>query len=182
MKQMSKEEVLNEAENRGFNYEAHHHDCAQSTLLALMDVFELKADDAFKAATGFAGGVGRIGHLCGTFSGAIMAFSLLYGRDIKDMLHPEEAHRLKVLEEAEIKIQDMVLKLRKKYEENYGAIECRGIQKKVYGRWFDLTNPEDFAEMKKMGAYEDKAPSVVGRGSRWAAELIYDELKKDGRI
>jgi len=179
---VSKEEILNEAENRGFNYEANHHDCAQSALLALMDVFELKADDALKAATGFAGGVGRTGHLCGSFAGSTMAFSLLYGRNIEDMLHPEEAHRLKVLEEAEIKIQDMVTRLRKKYEAYYGGIECRTIQEKVYGRWFDLTKPEEFAEMKKMGAYEDKAPSVVGRGSRWAAELIYDELKKDGKI
>ena len=182
MKQMSKEEILNEAEKRGFNYETHHHDCAQSTLLALMDVFEIKADDAFKASTGFAGGVGRTGNLCGSFAGATMAFSLLYGRNIEDMLHPEEAHRLKVLEEAEIKIQDMVLNLRKKFEEYYGGIQCRTIQEKVYGRWFDLTKSEDFEEMKKMGAYDDKAPSVVGKGSRWAAELIYDELKKDGKI
>jgi C_GCAxxG_C_C family probable redox protein len=38
----------------------------------------------FKAATGFGGGVGRMGDICGALSGGVMAIGLQYGRTTKE--------------------------------------------------------------------------------------------------
>ncbi len=37
-----------------------------------------------KVATGFCGGIARTGGICGAVSGAIMAISIFYGRDLPD--------------------------------------------------------------------------------------------------
>jgi len=65
-----REQMLKEVEQKGFKYEQDYWDCAQCTLLAIQEVFGLNADDAVKAATGFAGGIGRRGSVCGAVAGA----------------------------------------------------------------------------------------------------------------
>jgi C_GCAxxG_C_C family probable redox protein len=54
-------------------------------LLVIEELFDLKSDDALKAATAFGGGIGRMGSACGALIGGAMALSLLYGRTYEDM-------------------------------------------------------------------------------------------------
>jgi len=83
---MSDKELLQEVEKRAYKYEQECRDCSQCTLLAIQEVFDLAGDDALKAATGFAGGIGRSGSVCGAFIGGVMALGLLYGRDRENTL------------------------------------------------------------------------------------------------
>ncbi len=73
MKEMPKEELLAEVYKKAFDYDAHHHDCAQCVWLTLQEAFDLPGEEAFKAATGFAGGMGRTFQVCGSLTGARMA-------------------------------------------------------------------------------------------------------------
>ena len=41
MKELSREELLDEVYRKAFHYEAHHHDCAQCVLLTLQEAFDL---------------------------------------------------------------------------------------------------------------------------------------------
>lgn len=61
--------------NAGYN-------CAESILRAFRDEAGLTIhDDTLRIATGFGGGLGQAGCLCGALSGAVMVLSLLQGRD-----------------------------------------------------------------------------------------------------
>jgi C_GCAxxG_C_C family probable redox protein len=95
MPNLPRGEFLDAIEKEVFDYEANHHDCCQSTLLALQEAFEMPKPNACEAATGFAGGMGRTGHVCGGLSGALMMFGLLWGRDMELMMHPDKTERLK---------------------------------------------------------------------------------------
>ena len=55
-----KEIILSEAESKGYEFERKYHGCAQCVLGPLMEIFDMKEPEAFKAATGLGGGVGPI--------------------------------------------------------------------------------------------------------------------------
>jgi C_GCAxxG_C_C family probable redox protein len=139
---MSKGKLLAEIEERAFTYSQEYKACSQCTLLAIQEVFGLTNDDVLKAATGFAGGIGRTGSVCGALSGGVMALGLLYGRDGET------------------------------------SIICDDIEVKLFGRSFDKWNPEERKEKARLGGYEGKCPTVVGKATRWAAELILEEQEK----
>jgi len=174
---MSEKEPLEEVEKRAYKYEQEYRDCSQCSLLALQEVFNLPGDDALKAATGFAGGIGRTGSVCGSFIGGVMALGLLYGRNRVTMKHPDEKVRFHRREEIESRLGMLIKKLRARFEEEYGSIICDDIETKLFGRSFDKWNPEERKEKDRMGGHDDKCPSVVGKGARWVAELILEERK-----
>lgn len=58
------------------------YNCAEAVLRGFRDELDLGLDDqALKIATGFGGGLGQAGCMCGALTGAIMVLNLLYGRD-----------------------------------------------------------------------------------------------------
>lgn len=172
---MSDKKLLEEIEKRAFTYSQEYKACSQCTLLAIQEVFGLTNDDVLKAATGFAGGIGRTGSVCGALSGGVMALGLLYGRDGETMKHPDENLRSQRREEIEEKLGTLIKKLRSKFEEEYGTIICDDIEVKLFGRSFDKWNPEERKEKARLGGYEGKCPTVVGKATRWAAELILEK-------
>lgn len=54
--------------------------CSQSVLLTMQELLDLPDHEVLKAATGFGGGIGNVGSLCGALTGGVMALGLLYGR------------------------------------------------------------------------------------------------------
>jgi C_GCAxxG_C_C family probable redox protein len=78
---ISKKEVMNQAKayaEEGFL-------CSESVCLALSTALEVKSDLIPRIATGFGGGIGRHGEICGALSGAILGLGLKFGRN-----HPSE--------------------------------------------------------------------------------------------
>ncbi len=74
--------------NRGFN-------CAESTLLALSDSLDIECKYIPKIATGFGGGVGRHGEICGALSGSIMALGIVLGRkEAEDRAGKEKMYKI----------------------------------------------------------------------------------------
>ena len=75
---MSLEEVAKRNFNSGLN-------CAESVLLAVKNELNAngRAGDEMipRSATGFGGGIGRNGDVCGALIGGVMAMSLALGRD-----------------------------------------------------------------------------------------------------
>lgn len=180
-KKMSRDEILAEAERRGYQYEQEYRDCSQCTLLVVQELFGLKGDSAIKAATGFAGGIGRMGSICGGLSGGVMALGLLFGRDLEEMKHPDAEARAKRTEGIEIGIHTIIRKLFEKFKTEYGSVLCDDIERKVIGRSFDKWNPKDREEKDRLGGHKDKCPMVVGKAARWVTELILDAQAQKGR-
>ena len=131
----------------------------------------MKSDEALKAATAFGGGIGRMGSACGALIGGAMALSLFYGRTYEDMQKGYQGSK----EKTEGKLPLLTRKLAEKFKKEYNSLLCDDIEKKLFGRSFDKWNPAEREEKEKMGGHRDKCPSVVGKASRWVAELILDE-------
>jgi len=174
-----RDRILQEAEKRGYRYEQEYRDCAQCTLLTIQEIFDSKSEEALKAATGFAGGIGRSSSVCGAFTGGVMALGLLYGRDGRTMKHPDPEVRLNLFREIEDRLDRLIKRLAERFMEKYGSTICKDIETKLFGRSFDKWNPEERKEKDRLGGHIDKCPGVVGNATRWAAELIMDEQAKD---
>ena len=161
------EEFLQKAFDLGFEYEKVYRGCSQCVLAAIQDLFEKKNDEAFRAASALAGGVGSCGDgCCGAYSGGVMAFSQLYGRTRENFLDPDRTRK---------KATDLAKKLHDRFIAEYGSVICRDIQQKIFGRAFYLRDADDYAKFEKAGAHEEKCPTVVGKGARWVAEILVEE-------
>ncbi len=161
------EAVVQQAYQRGFDYEQHYHGCAQAIIAALIDV-ELIDEDArlMEAATGLSGGMGLSGcGNCGAFTGGSMVLSYLHGLDLKKFKQRsgrDEAY-------------DTVYALFRKFRDTYGSCMCREVQIRIFGRSFDLRDPADKERFREMGAHAEKCPEVVGNAAKWTAEIILEQ-------
>jgi C_GCAxxG_C_C family probable redox protein len=173
-----KEQMLKQVEEKAYKYEQDYHDCSQCILLSIQEVFGLEVGDSLKAATGFAGGIGRNGSVCGALVGGVMALGLFFGRDLPTMKHPDSELRNKMRENIELKLGCIIDQLFQKFNAEYGSILCSEIEFKIFGRYFDKKKPEDRKEKNRMGGHVDKCPMVVGKAARWVTELILEEQGK----
>jgi len=107
----SKEEAVKQAYDNAHECEWVHHGCSQCTILALQNVFDMRDDNLFKAASGLCGGVGRMADVCGSLLGAALMLGTKYGRG------REEIENLDKLMES----LTPVGKLYKWFEKEYGG-------------------------------------------------------------
>ena len=76
-----RQETLNKAFNLSKKYEMENGDCAQCVFAGVTEALGVENNDVFRAATGFADGVGLTGDgHCGALSGGVMAISYIFGR------------------------------------------------------------------------------------------------------
>ena len=161
------EEILREAEATGYEFEKVYHGCAQCVLGTMMQLFDLTQPDVFRAATGLAGGIGlSVEGSCGALTGGVMALGLLYGRDLDKMDDPEKrrfiAYRLSN-------------QLHERFVQEYGSSLCKEIHKKIMGRAYHINDPQEWQAFLDAGGHSEKCPGVVGRASRWTAQIILEE-------
>ena len=93
--------------------------CAEAVLTVLCERME-KLDRSFggvvpSVATGFGGGIGRSGGICGALSGAVMAVGLLIGHRRADDL------------ERKYRVYDLVLGMIGEFEREFGSSSCRDL-------------------------------------------------------
>jgi len=166
LEEKKKEEILKKAYEVGFGYERDYYGCCQCVIAAVQDVLDMRDDDVFKIGTGFAGGGGLMGNgTCGALCGGIIMLGYKVGRE-RNKLKEEEGIRYKTYE--------LVRKLYEKFLEEFGGIHCKDIQKKVFGRSYNLLNPKEYEEFEKARGHSEKCPSVVGKATRWTVELLLD--------
>ena len=173
---MTKEEMMKMAYEKGFTYERVYRGCAQCAIAAIQDAIGIRNDCVYKAGSGLAGGGGECtdGN-CGGYTGGAMMISLLFGRTRK-----EEGSK-KGRSDKYVTFR-LTAALHDKFVEKYGGVLCNMVQKKVFGRSFNLRDDEEKEQFRAAGAHEDddKCCAAVGDGAKWAVEIILDELEKDG--
>ena len=161
------ENVLNKAFESGKRHEIKSTGCSQSTVAGIFDALGLENDDVFKAATGFADGVGLTGDgPCGALSGAVMVISYLFGREAKDF-----GDMMK-----QVPALTLSKKLHDQFIEKYGTCRCADIQTKFVGRFFNLYDPEEMEAAYKAGLV-DKCSTLVGEVARMATRIILEKRK-----
>ena len=154
---MEREEILGKVYETAKAYELKGGNCAQCTIAAIFEIMGVEDEGVFKAATGLADGVGLTGDgHCGALSGGTMAISYFFGRS------------------KQIKALLLAKKLHTEFVEKFSTCRCADIQKKQFGRFFNLYDLEDMKAALKAGMPE-KCSSLVGETARIALKIILDE-------
>jgi len=171
----SREEILREAEEKAFANERDFHGCCQSVLAALQDVFELRDDDLFRAASGLAGGIGLTSEsACGGLLAGCLLLGQLCGRvrEADGSFGDKENRRFKAYKYAQY--------MAEKYFDEYDSCQCGDITRIKTGKTYVLAKPEEFKEFVAKGGHSHICPDVAAKAARWAAEIVLDNLKDLG--
>ena len=127
------------------------YNCAQSVLLTMFEHWKRKSNLIPRIATGFGGGIGRCGSVCGALTGGVMALGIKHGTN-----EPTQKKRLKVYELAH--------KLYNCFHKQHGTVLCR----ELIG--YDLSNPEELEEAWKVRIFEKRCVRFV----KTTIEIIVD--------
>jgi C_GCAxxG_C_C family probable redox protein len=125
------------------------HNCCQSILDVFGPDFGLDGDTALRLATGFGGGMGRMGEVCGAVTGAFMTLGLKYGNPRSNA-------------EAKERTYEAVREFSRLFKDRHGSILCR----KILG--CDIGTPEGMAEAKNKDLFNTLCATLV----RDAAEIL----------
>jgi len=159
------DELVAKAEALGRELSIKYHGCSQMTLKALQEVLKLNDGKVFKASSALAGGVARSGEVCGALLGAVMAVSLVFGRDKLESTEVSEGYK---------KAMEIACKVFDEFKREFGSVRCHDIQMKLFGRVYNLRNLKEVEEFMESGA-RDKCAEVVGKAVRIAAKAILEE-------
>jgi C_GCAxxG_C_C family probable redox protein len=174
----TRREALELAFTLGFESEKNRHSCSQSSFHAITAVLGCKNPVVFKSLAALQGGGADSGlNSCGAFCGALVAFSLFFGRD----------YALWESGKMELKASILGEKILEKFQEAYGSAICKDIH--MYGLGFATRFVKDgkrdqqaIEKFEEHGGHTIVAPTVVGRAAAWAVDLLWDELPKDQDI
>ncbi len=161
--------LIEQAYTLGYKYEKEFRGCAQCTVAAVQDTLNIRNDLVFKSACGLGAGCGLLcDGICGGYSGGIILMSMLFGRR-RDYFDDDEFEKRCAFR--------MAVSLHEKFIEKYNTVICKDIHKRIFGRTYNLLNPEEKEQFNNDGAHESKCTDVVGTAASWVTGLIIKELK-----
>lgn len=130
--------------NEGYN-------CAQSVLLAVQKFWDMENPLEPKVASGFGGGIGRRGSVCGALTGGVIAIGLRYGTNTPSSNAREQAY-------------SKALEFYERFEKECGSVLCRDLI------GYDLTNPEELEAARSADTFRQKCVHIIGK----AVEALID--------
>ena len=133
---------------------AQRYNCAESVLLGLIEYYNLDCECAPRIASGFGGGVGQCGDLCGAVSGAVMAIGLIFGRD--DLSNPDQ----KTI------CYNKVEQLIELFEAEFGTLECSALTD------CEMRTPEGRARAKELDLHNTLCPKYVAFAARATSSIV----------
>ena len=142
----TKSELAGEKMTEGFN-------CAQAIFYAYCEDLQFEKDLALKIASGFGGGMGGKGEVCGAVSGGIIVLGFKYGSAEKKNRSAKERTYAKTRE------------LIDQFQKKHGAYICRDLLKGC-----DL--------MTKQGQRDFKASDLLNRTCKPCVESVVEILDK----
>jgi C_GCAxxG_C_C family probable redox protein len=117
--------------------------CTQALLSTFSEELGLDRETACKVASGFGGGVGRTGNICGAVSGALMVIGLKYGKSTPENCAERE------------RTYELVQEFVREYTALHGSVNCTELL------GYDLSNPEAYAEAQEKRIAGQKCPKLV---------------------
>ena len=157
----SREEVLDLVDGKADYYMRVCHNCAQTSFLALHEVFGLGDASFVKALTPLPG-IAERGETCGAVTGCLLALGLVYGRERLDDWAGWRACLVPARKFCE------------QFEKEMGSTMCGNIVEKLFGRRYNLADPVELGEFQEADP-TTKCGGVARKAVRIAAELILDK-------
>ena len=170
---LSRGELLDKICNLGASYEKYSGSCSQCTVATLQNVLGFEKA-LVRAATSACGGHARQSTgTCGGVIGATMVLDYYFGRPFEKMSAVE---KIPANSQALGDAVSVVNLLCNCFLQEYGSILCPGVQKKLFGKSFNMSIPEEFKAFEAAGGHSnpDKCLRVVGNSARWAMEILLD--------
>ncbi len=169
----TKDEIIKKSNELAIECAAKYKGCGQCTFLATIDALRWGGleiiprdveDRLFSGICLLTGGVGLSGDgSCGAVASGTLAIGLALG------LRRESTNESLFRQSCAI-VRDALLD---KYYQKYNSLLCKDIQRKFFGKAWDLTRDEMSAEF--LGIAEG---CVIMEGAMWATEIILDEFEK----
>ncbi len=132
-----------EIEKKALSYYEQGFNCAESVLKSLAEAFGIKSSYVPRIASGFGGGFGKRGEVCGVISGAVMVLGIKYGRDSgKEKEKKEKLYG---------RVYGLMDAFTKKFKST-GCMEILGC---------DLSTPEGLDKYKKEGLRQSKCMKLI---------------------
>ncbi|MEN3202136.1 MAG: C-GCAxxG-C-C family protein [Atribacterota bacterium] len=100
---------------KGVEYHRQGFNCAESVLLGLCDHLGIENSLIPRIATGFGGGIGHTGNICGAITGAVMALGIRFGRE-----NPQD-------KDSRDRLYLLVETFLKEIEETLGYLDCLNL-------------------------------------------------------
>jgi C_GCAxxG_C_C family probable redox protein len=173
-RQLSLPQLLDKAFELGVAYEKYSGSCSQCTVAALQEILGFE-DVIVKVSTSSCGGqAGLSCSACGGMIGGTIVLDYYLGRPAHMVSATESVpDGLNELERA----MEVARNLSDKFIRQYGSILCPQVQTSLFGRSFNLRDPEDWKAFQDAGAHEDpsKCMSVVGNAVRWTLEILIEK-------
>ena len=129
--------------------------CSEAVLQALSKTLGVENDIIPRIATGFGGGIGRHGEICGALSGAILGLGLQFGRD-----HPSETPEGTPPYEYSHTMVNL-------FVARFGHIRCKDIL------GVDISSEEGVNQYRQDKLWETKCRDII----KITAGLAYDVLE-----
>jgi len=161
----TREQILDEVEKNGGEFEIQSGCCAQGCLRALQQQFGIGNVETYKAATAMPG-IALRGETCGGVVGGLMAIGIMYGRSDPDDMN------------SYYRAISIGRKFCSKFEAEFGTVMCKDIVKARFGEELDLGDPEDGKKFVAMDGFK-RCAYVPGRAARLVAEIILDRQERD---
>jgi hypothetical protein len=169
----TKDEIIRKAEELAIEYEAKYKGCGQCTFLAVVDALRWGGlevipkdteDRFFPGICVLTGGVGLGGDgTCAAIASGALAIGLALG------MQRETFNEERFRENCAI-VRNSLLS---RYYEKYNSLLCKDIQRKFFGKAWDLTRDDTGAEF--LGITEG---CVIMETAMLATETILDEFEK----
>jgi len=121
------EEMAIEARNKAGNYFKDGYNCAEAVFLTYRELLAPEMDPSMvRLMTGFGGGVGESGCMCGALTGSIAALNMIKGRTTNQVSRDEAYQLAKEFSE--------------KFKEKYKVTCCRALNPHPFETREHLTN------------------------------------------
>jgi len=130
--------------------------CSQAILTTYGPLFGVSERAALQVASGFGGGIGRLGFECGAVTGAVMVLGLRYGPSSTDDTAARE------------KVYELVREFAKRFRQRCGSLLCR----ELIG--CDISTAEGLQQARRNDVFRTVCPNFVRHAAQILEEL-FDE-------
>ncbi|NMA25753.1 MAG: C_GCAxxG_C_C family protein [Clostridiales bacterium] len=137
--------------------------CSRSVLVGLKDIFDDIPDEMITASLSLAGGTGSASGSCGAYCCGLLAVGLKYNAPLEDELKNPGIKQVGAAKFCEY---------RDRFLKEFGTVMCPELQRKIFGRAYNLVDPTEHMEFLSTPGHEAKCAEIVGAATRLAAEMI----------
>jgi len=162
---MDNQEIINIAVETAKAAQIRDDVCSRSVLLGLCAVLDDIPDELVTASLSLLGGTGAASGSCGAYCAGLLGVGLKFNCSVEDG-HENPALMVEGIQKA--------AGYRDRFLAAHGTVLCPEIHKKIFGRSYIFTDPEQEGAFLSLEGHEAKCAEIVGDATRIAAEMILE--------